>query len=367
MQELVNVNSELSAALSQTLTYLRDSMQIVVRGISTQLAYFSKQVSWAVTYNIIDLLDYMFDLYSYEWVYANKSLQEITNWIDTLALNKMYDIFDTLNNFTALTDIIIENFADKLEEIDLGIDPYYNERMFAIYGRIAEVSEAIDAPPFYLEEVIQNARFFALSLACSSGLSYYQFQSEWNDNIDKLLIRISNQINLYSQNPQWIKFDIENTIIKPLYEIEKNKQQEKRELFNTLTDKVDNGIDLLLSIEQNVIENRYIIDNLFELEIAPKLKELKDSFDNWIKDIYSQDNKLNATRHAIFTIGISNLFEKIAGVLGLLDYGGDLLLRVNKLTEILRIEQEDKIGEVTTRSFRRLVPEWTAEVKKGIG
>ncbi|GAJ08134.1 unnamed protein product, partial [marine sediment metagenome] len=54
-------------------------------------------------------------------------------------------------------------------------------------------------------------------------------------------------------------------------------------------------------------------------------------------------------------------------ILGLLDYGGDLLLRIDKLSIDSRFEQEAKVGDVSTRSFLRLLPAWLDVVKKGIG
>ncbi|KKN25071.1 hypothetical protein LCGC14_0888540 [marine sediment metagenome] len=367
MQELVNTTSELSDTITDVLTLLKNTTEIVVKTVVEDLAYLTKQITTVVMYNVVGLLDDILNLYSYEWIVVNRRLQELDNTINSLIYNKVNSINNLIDGFDRINNLIIQRFADELEQIDLGINPYYQERMFTIYGRIAEFSVAIEAPPFYLEGVIENARFFGLSLACKSGLSYYDFQWNWDIGIDNLLNHITRFITLYRQNPQWIKVDVENLLVKPLYAIERNKYIDQKELLSSIINKIVQLSNSVGFNEVDIAENKQAIIDIFEFEIEPMLKELSDSFDNWKESIYANDTKLNATRHIIFNIGIQTAFAKIASVLGLLDYGGDLLLRINGLSDGLRLEQEDKIAEVTTRSFERLVPEWIAEIKKDRG
>lgn len=366
MQELIKTTSELSAAIDDTLTVLRDSVEIVVTEIATELASFVKLIGLVVSRNIINLIDDIFALYSYEWTIANRSIQELNNYINTLIYIETIRINRIINNFTILTAILIREFADQIALIDLAVSPQYNERMFAIYGRIAEFSVAINAPPSYLEEAIQNARFFAMAIACSAGLSYYQFQSDWNDGVERLLIHIRNSISLYQQNPQRIKIDIERTLIKPIFEMEVyNRRQERQQLIN-LSNRITNLQGLMSIHKIQMDENKQVIMNLYELEIAPILKEIIESFDIWKKDVYGTKMKVIDRSFVSLFLQIVEAIYETRKILGLLDYGGDLLLRVNKLSGYLRIEQEDKIADVTTRSFRRLVPDWLSEVRKSI-
>lgn len=366
MQEAIDVTSEISVVISDVLTVIIDSIEVVVISISTQLAIFLQVIGIVVLSSVIELIDDIFWLYPSEWTTAQSSIVTLSNWINRLILDELHKINNVIANFTNLTNTLIENFAEQLALIDNSISPFYNERMFVIYSRIAEFSEALNVPPFYLEGIIQNARLFGMVIACSSGLSYYQFELNWADNLEKLLRDIAVSVALYRKNPQWLKVDIEGDLIRPLFEIEANNRRQEKEQLNYITNKIPDLENLLSECKVGLDENKQAIKNLFILEIAPVLAELRESFNTWKEDIYANDKRLAAKQYAITTIGIQTLFSKIMSVLGLLDYGGDLLLRVNKLSGYLRIEQEDKIADVTTRSYRRLVPEWLSEVKRRV-
>ena len=364
MQDLINTTDGIAQTIADVLTLLKNSNEIVVKTIAEDLSYLTKQISNVVVYNVVSIIDDIFDLYSYEWVIVNRRLQNLDNTINNLIYNQVNKVNSLIDGFDRINNLIIQRFAAELEQIDLGISPQYRERMFTIYGRIAEFSVAIEAPPFYLEGVIQNARFFALSLAASSGLSYYDFQWNWDSGIDNLLSHITRSISLYKDNPQWIKIDVENLLVKPLYDIERNNAVERKTLLNDFGVKIEQLSNSIVFNEVDIAENRQTIIDMFEFEIAPMLKEISETFINWQSDVYDKDSQLNAKRHTIFSIGIQTVFAKTFSILGLLDYGGDLLLRINSLSNTLRIEQENKIAAVSTKSFERLVPEWIAETKK---
>lgn len=364
MPELPETPSEVSAIFTDIFIALRDTIAAVVTEISIESATFTKIISIIGLQTTIALLDDIFELYSYEWVIVNRSIQSLNNWIDTLIYEQAQRINTVLYNFDALTSVLIQNFEKQLSQIDNAVSPAYNERMFAIYGRIAEFSVAINAPPSYLEEAIQNARFFAMAIACSAGLSYYQFQSDWDAGVERLLIRISNSISLYRENPQWIKLDIEDSLIKPIFTIEVNNRRQEREQQTILSNDIIDLQNLVTTHKLQTDENSIAIIDLYELKIKPALKEITDNFDSWKNDIYATRDKLVDNSFVSLFLQIIEVAYEARRILGLLDYGGDLLLRINKLTDTLRIEQEDKIGDVATKSYRRLVPEWTAEVKK---
>lgn len=367
MQELLKTTSELSDVISGILTGLRDSLEIVVAEIATELTSFIIPLSLDISYTIIELIDDIFDLYPEEWVMAARRMQELNSRIDSLIYDKTLRINTIINNFTILTDTLINNCVEQLELIDNTIDPQYNERMFVIYGRIGELSIAINAPPSYLEEAIQNARFFAMSIACSVGLSYYQFQLDWNYGVERLLIRIGNSVSLYQRNPQWIKVDIETELIKPIFELEIANRRREKERINYLENTITDLQDLVPTLSSQIDENKQAIIDLYDLKIEPILKEIISNFDNWKEDIYDTRTEFVNKSFVSLFLQIVEAIHETKRILGLLNYGGDLLLRVDKLADYLRIEQEDKIADITTRSFRRLVPEWTAAVKEGIG
>lgn len=367
MPEPFDTTLEVSAAITDILTALIDTMGVVVAEISVELAEFTRIVSFVISHSVVDLIDDIFDLYSYEWIIVNRNLQRLNNQIDQLIYEQVLSINNRLNVFNVLTNILLSNFEKQLTLIDNSIDPFYNERMFAIYGRIADFSVAINAPPSYLEEKIQNARFFAMAIACNSGLSYYKFLSDWDDGLENLLGRISSNISLYEKNPQWIKLDIEDSLVKPIFSIEINRVRDEKIRLNSISDNVTNLQDLVSTHKLQIDTNSIAIIDLFELKVKPALKVITDNFDNWQKGIYNDRNKLVDDSFVSLFLQIVGVLAEAKRILGLLNYGGDLLLRIDSLTENIRIEQEDKISVVSARAFNRLVPEWQKEVEKHIG
>jgi len=366
MQDLLTDNTELYKVITNTLTAFSDSIKVIVRSISDETSATIKLASQVVSLNIVDLIDKIFDFYSDEWPIVNQNIIALNDYINTILYNQTVRIDKTLNNFTELTNTLVQRYSEQLDLIDKEISDKYNERMFVIYGRIAEVSVAINTPPFYIEGLIQNAKSFAMAVSCSVGLSYYQFQSNWDDGINRLLIRIGNSISLYQQNPQWIKVDIENSLIKPLFEFAANKRTKEKQQINNLSNNIIDLQQLTAIYKIELDETKERIANLFELEIAPVLKEITESFDVWQQDIY--DKKMQVVDKSFVQLfkDIVAAGYEIAKIIALLDLPADILLRVNKLSDAIRFDQEAKFGEVTTRDFRRSVPLWSSVVKEGI-
>ena len=111
-----------------------------------------------------------------------------------------------------------------------------------------------------------------------------------------------------------------------------------------------------------MLENKSGISNMFATKIQPRLSAITEAIKDWQANIYR--NEMGVMRAAVTSTHLLATLSgvKISNIFGLLDYGGDLLLRVNRLNDPMRHDQEDKISEVADRSFKRLVPEWLLTV-----
>lgn len=364
MYEVKQTSDGVAIAISDIVNALGRTVEAVLWEINQELTAYIKVVSSVVSLNIAALIDDIFELYSYEWTMVWQRKQELDNLIDYLAAGEVQGINAILSNFDKTLDVLVNKFEEQLTQIDTSINPYYNERMFAIYSSIADFSVAIDVPPFYLEGVIQNARSQALAISCSAGLPFYQFQDEWYNNLQVLLIHMQQSTALYQRNPQWLKVEIEETLIKPMYIAEMTARRQEKEQLISLNDTLIELENLLFEYKIQSDENKQTIESLYELKLAPALKELADAFEMWKKDVYKTDQSLLGKSYAIITIGIQTAFDKAAAILGLLDYGGDLLLRIDKLSVGLRVEQENKVADVVTRRDKRVTTAWQEEVAK---
>lgn len=367
MQEIEKTTSEIGSVISDIIRVVIDTIGSVLEQINQELTNYIKVSGFVVSYSITELLDKIFTFYADEWPIVEESIDSINNWLNTLALQEVTKINTLLSDFNTLTDTLLKNFEEQVEQIDDTVNPAYEQRMFAIYGSIADFSKAINAPPSYLEEAIQNARSFAMAISCLEGVSYYQFLADWDNGVSNLLRLIANSVALYRANPQQIKVDIEQSLIKPIFEIEIAKRRQQQELITSLSNRIDILTSYSTDCSLQIYENKQAIENLYELKVAPKLQEIEYFFETWKQDVYTTDK--NTISQAFFEmfLNFTNVASDIIKVLGLLDYGGDLLLRIDKFSDALRIEQEEKIADVTTRRFRELIPNWLLTVKERTG
>jgi hypothetical protein len=367
MQEVEQTTSEVGSAISDIIRAVIDTIGLVIEQINQELTSYIKVTGFVVSYSITELLDKIFTFYSYEWPIVEASIDSINNWLNTLALQEAAKINTLLSNFSILTDTILKNFEKQIAQIDDAVNPAYQERMFTIYGQIADFSKAINAPPSYLEEAIQNARSFAISISCLEGLSYYQFLADWDNGVSNLLNRIANSVSLYRANPQQIKVDIENNLIRPIFEIEIAKRRKQQQLLASLNNRIGSLEVTANALASQINEAIDSVSSLYDLVIAPKLEQIQDRFNAWENDIYTPD--ITTTRHSFTNmfLDIAKAFAEIGSILGILDYGGDLLLRIDKLSSVIKTEQEDKIADVSTRRFRELIPNWLVTVKERTG
>ncbi|KKM79595.1 hypothetical protein LCGC14_1348290 [marine sediment metagenome] len=367
MPETEAVVYDVSNSVSDALSALIDLEAVVIEQLNTELAFFVKVIGLTVTSTIVNLLDQIFDLYPSEWLLVDNAIIGLGIWLTDFAYDEATSVANIIDSFTTAANNLIDEVSMSLDAIDELIGPKYDERMFAIYDRIAVFSKAIDAPPFYLEGVIQNARSFVMIVSCLSGSEYYQFVSNWDSAIEKLLSRISQYTTLYRENPQWIKTDVEIMLIKPAYDSMQQLKQNESAAVTEFGEKIGDLINSAADLQLQIVENKYVIDNMFATKILPRLTAMTEAMQDWQANIYR--NEMGLMQQAVTNthLLITKAGFKIADIFGLLDYGGDLLLRINNLNDFIRHDQEDKIADVANRSFARIVPEWLSTVKEEAG
>ena len=367
MDEVKKTTSNISDSISNILIALIDNIGTVVSDISVELSNVFRIIGFDISLSLVKFIDDIFLLYSDEWTIAQKLLFDLDNRINSFVANRLKNINIIIDQFNNFTDMLINNFAEELKQIDDSINPYFTQRMFEIYNYIAEFSKALNVPPFYLEGIINNAKTFAMGVACNNGTPYYEFKLNWNFELEKLLIHINNSVELYRTNPQWLKEDIEQFLIKPLFEATTIKRNNAKELLTNTINSISNLENIVFDDEARLSEITQAMDSFYAFKVEPALSEIKDNFDIWVKDDYKVNMKGVRNSFILMISDYIEVFSKVAKIFLLLDYPADILLRVNKLSDKLRIEQEDKIGEVTTRSFKRLVPEWLNQIDESTG
>lgn len=364
MSETEAVIHDISNSVRDALSALIDSEASIVKELNDELSFFVKGVGLTVTSTIVNLIDDIFYLYPEEWRIVDSAIVGLANWLNNFAYQEAKAVAKIIEAFTTVSNGLINKIADSLDAIDELIGPKYNERMFAIYDRIAVFSQAVGAPPAYLEGVIQNARSFVMTISCLSGSEYYQFLMTWDAGVEQLLSRISRYTALYRENPQWIKIDVEIMLIKPAYDLMRQLKQNESAAVIGFEKQIGDLINSAADLQLQIIENKAVIDNMFINQINPRLIAINEAMTEWQNKIYRNEIGIIQTAVKSTHLLITKAGFKIADIFGLLDYGGDLLLRINNLSDYMRHDQEDKIADVSNRAFARIVPEWLSTVKE---
>ena len=235
--------------------------------------------------------------------------------------------------------------------------------MFLIYDRLAAFATAINAPPGYLESAIQTAKVFALDVSSSLGLNYDLFMLDWDIGLNRLLQKIGNSIEFYKANPQQIKVDLEDQVIRPLYEMKieavRKREDQQTETVNLLA-KIVPEIE---TIRQNAEVTGLEFAELIELVVLPAIETIRTERQTWLNDIYkARVENVDFNLRATFQNILENRFSLVDIIKQLL-YPGDILAKVDLLGTSVRIDQENKIADVSSRSFIRDSEQWALIIK----
>ena len=363
MAEEVSTIIRISDVISDVLSAYTENVRLVVREVSGQLSDFALPVSSAVLFTVVDLIDDILDLYPNEWILVQQSIRRLTGWIETLIADKVRGVNELLAQFTTLNKSLVTNFSEQLTVIDDVVTQAYNARMFVLYDRVSEVSLAINAPPAYLEEIIQNARIFVLGVSCTLGLEYYDVLWAWDLGFQRLLTLISNSIPKYRANPQWIKIDVENMIIKPLYDIKVLRETESA-LQKDLVEKTLIELGELVFDQRMIIqENKQAVSDIFPLMVEPAIKRIADDWNYWLEGVYHPVQR-NIHRSLEF---VRNRQIEFAGNLSdishRLSLAGDVIESIHDLPFDDRIEQLGKLVDTTIAPIVAVGQEFTKQLR----
>lgn len=364
MDEIELLLAEVNELMSSVIRVSLLTIRAVITEVAEELSVFVWNVSWGVEWILTELVDIIYDAGLGEWHELQTIIWMVSDYLFDIAEEVAYRIEKYVAELNNMLDYLIVRFDKELSRIDNQVTELYQQRIFAIYGRIGELSIAINAPPSYLEDAIQNAKIFALSVSSYIGLSWSQFQIDWDTGLNNLLNRISNSIEAYKLNPQQIKVDLEQELIKPAYEIKLSVQRERAAQTNLVIDDINILISETEINQQQITEIRQEALELWELTIEPALLEITENFENWQRNIYQPDIDLirglmvyvfrDLRQHTELMNNLSNRFN----------FAGDILQRIDLLPETQRLLQEAKITEVSSRTLRTNTKSWMDKVSE---
>lgn len=362
MNELVAAIDDITALVNTAIETLILGLTQVVSTIGNEIGAFIVFLTYGFDAMLCELVNILVDYSEDSWYSPAATVESFSLYMYNIAIHLVGRINDSITQFTQFTTAIMLAIQQDLADIDNNVTAQYQQRVFAIYGRIGALSIAIDTSPSYLEDAIQNAKFFVLGVSGYVGLSYDKFQLDWDTGLTNLLNRIAGSISLYKANPQQIKLDLEVMLVRPAFDIMSASRLRRDNQVNALDDQFGQLNTEIQECRQSIIDNQHYVDDLWELIIEPELKRLAESFDSWVTNIYNErvdwvDNSLGflARMAGEHRAKLDDIYRRLS-------FAGDILESIDLLPESQRSEQEHKIAEVSTRVFRDNADLWSAFV-----
>ena len=359
LELLINEITDLTGAVIEAVVLTLES---VISEVAEELSVFVWNVAWGVEWIVYALADILYDMGLVDWIDVDNLVWVLSNYLYDIAQGvaiRINGFVASLNNMLNSLLVAVDN---QLTRIDEQVTEDYRQRMFLIYGRIGELSIAINAPPSYLEEAIENAKIFALSVSSSLGLSWWDFQISWDIGLTNLLNLINNSIPAYRANPQQIKTDLETAIIRPAYELKLTTQRNQTEEINDVIHTIDT---LSLDVADNyllILEAEETVEDLMRLTIEPALAQITDDVENWRQHTYQPSIDLLRGLLVFVATDVSVHRSLINNLANRFNYPGDILKRIDILPNTERISQENKIAEVASRTLRQNTELWMQTV-----
>ena len=358
MLETTQSVTEVTRLMNDVTETLVSLLSSVVGQIAYEIDIFFDTATWNIGSILRSLVNTVSPWGFDEWLSAGEIITVLQSYMGIFAGGLTKQLDKIVLHIDDMIDTVFAQIKADTDLIDSLVTEHYQQRMFAIYGRIAEVSTAIDAPADYLEGCIQDAKVFAASSSAYAGMSWWNFQLAWDAALENLLRTIISSMSFYRSNPQRIKTDVEQLIVKPLYEVMisfTNSRNDRTYELNRLIENLAVNIELNISA---IEENKYRAEQLWTAAIAASQAEFMEFFDKWNKNVYRRDWDQVSQAFVDMFSQIFDHTSQLFDIFGLLKLPGDLLKKINLLPGDKELAQAEKISEVASRVFRNEADDW---------
>lgn len=279
----------------------------------------------------------------------------------TVTLSLSHWIATAVTVFAAFAEAIHLAAILKIHQIAMVVSKDYRLMMNKIYAQIAEVSTAIGQSAQFMNLAFRNARAIVLDASTSLGKRYDLAEISWLYNFNDIMKVVQEKAEVYEHTPQELFNDLDRIIIRPAM----NAKAEATLMVFT-------QIEGLLNRTKEVVENLGImrekiqrllhdLPSFIQDRIAPEINKVLHVFDEFVADVYQPTVGQLDEIVGILNTNRQRQTTDIEGILERMKKPGDMMLSIDDLEDMDRIDQEIKIGEVATRAIRQATEELTAQ------
>ena len=267
--------------------------------------------------------------------------------------------------FSAFTTAIHLDALLKIHKIAYILSAEYRSMMNNVYNHISKLSEELGMGPYLMAVIIENTRSVVASASAIMGRNFDLFEVTWLKQFHGAMEKMNVKINSYKNNPSALIHDLDDWITKPTLD---NASTVQLIIFQTM-EKVTQGLEEIVDRTMKVRDDleQFVHDLPKEIrdEIEPKFKAVTKYMDDFITERYDPGINLLNESLSVIKIRQKTAKENISGIVNRLLKPADYLHEIDDMTEDERLDQERKIGEISTRQSRRDGAKITAQSDTG--
>jgi hypothetical protein len=266
-----------------------------------------------------------------------------------------YYVLTIQEGFAAFLEVIQFDLILTVHEIAYLVSEEYREMITAVWREISEVSKALGFAPEVLNLAFRNSRALVLSASALMGKSYDIAEITWLNSFNEYMEEFAALAHKYENDPAALYYDLDKWLIKPAVNVAADMS---RTILQTMKD-VIGTLDITLT---KINEFRTDIDKLIagmpsaiRVEMLPLIKPLEKAFDEFI--LYNYEPTMEAVKGLTdkITEGLNTHEERMGSLVDRLKKPGDYLGEIDRLSYEERLEQEDRVSEISTRPYRRQI------------
>lgn len=325
--------------LQRTLAFIADTTAYIVFRVTSDLAY-----TYAVSVGLVTTT--------------------VSTAISLSSVSGLYacgDLEATLAGFENLTSALRLRVLLNGEWISGLVGRYYRDVSDSIYRRVAVFSEITGMGAGFLPNALQVARAASFRTSIAMGKNYSLAEATWLYDLRSLLGRIQSYPSVYADNPVRIYNDINELIITPGSNAVAIVQLSIFTRIEGVLNAFVEVFDAIAEVQDNIEHYKTIVPELIRQKIRPLIDEVRGEFTEWRNTVYQPDLTSIREKSDLLKVRLESTIAELHYYTELTRRPGDLLLTVDSLSTISRIDQEDKVADVATRRDKRVTAAWMEE------
>lgn len=240
----------------------------------------------------------------------------------------------------------------EINTIAMLVSEDYRNMMSGVYAQMGAVSVALGFYPQFLALAIRNSRNVVLSTSNLLGRKYDLAEVRWLVTFNDYLTEFNKKAKTYERNPGALFYDLEQLIERPAMDASGSAMQT---VFISISDTlkaVEATVQDTMTVRDDLDRLIYDLPEKIQSQIKPYTDPIIKQFDDFIRQTYDPAiTQFQSLLDKFSDLQGKNISD-LEGVVGRLAKPGDYLLEIDSLLGADRLDQEGKIADISSRTYR---------------